>query len=147
MRPTWPNANTMPLTLTIVWWAAELERRWEAKLQALAATQREVEQFEQRPSPAALTPQLRQQFQTICDNLPAIWAELANQEKKSLLRSLIERVILTPSRSGPSSYPCGVGLRSLFILRSTRGHPQNKRPPLLPGYDGPDSPAVAAGKR
>jgi hypothetical protein len=75
--------------------AAELERRWEAKLQALATTQREVEQFEQRPSPAALTPQLRQQFQTICDNLPAIWSELSNQEKKSLLRSLIKRVILT----------------------------------------------------
>jgi hypothetical protein len=75
--------------------AAELERRWEAKLQALATTQREVEQFEQRPSPSVLTPQLRQQFQTICDNLPAIWSELSNQEKKSLLRSLIQRVILT----------------------------------------------------
>jgi DNA invertase Pin-like site-specific DNA recombinase len=75
--------------------AAELERRWEAKLQALATTQREVEQFEQRPSPTLLTPQLRQQFQTICDNLPVIWDELTNQEKKSLLRSLIKRVILT----------------------------------------------------
>lgn len=74
---------------------AELERRWEAKLQALATTQREVEQFEQRPSPAMLTPQLRQQFQTISDHLPTIWAELSNQEKKSLLRSLIKRVVLT----------------------------------------------------
>lgn len=75
--------------------AAELERRWEVKLQALATTQREVEQFEQRLSPVVLTPQLRQQFQTICDNLPTIWAVLTNQEKKSLLRSLIKRVILT----------------------------------------------------
>lgn len=75
--------------------AAELERRWEAKLQALAATQNEVEQFEQRATPAVLTSQLRQQFQTICDNLPIIWAELSNQEKKSLLRSLIKRIILT----------------------------------------------------
>ena len=75
--------------------AAELERRWEAKLQTLATTQREVEQFEQSPSPAILTSQLRQQFQMIGDNLPVIWTELANQEKKSLLRSLIKRVILT----------------------------------------------------
>ena len=75
--------------------AAELERRWEARLQALATTQREVEAFEQRPSPAVLTPQLRQQFQTICDDLPTLWADLANLEKKSLLRSLIKRVILT----------------------------------------------------
>ena len=75
--------------------AAELERRWEAKLQALATTRREVKQFEQSPSPTVLTPLLRQQFQTICDNLPTIWVELTNQEKKSLLRSLIKRVILT----------------------------------------------------
>lgn len=75
--------------------AAELERRWEAKLQALAATEQEVEQFEQRVAPAELSPQLRQQFQTICDELPTIWAELANQDKKSLLRSLVQRVILT----------------------------------------------------
>ena len=75
--------------------AAELERRWEMKLQALATAQGEIEQFEQRATPAVLTPQLRQQFQAICDNLPAIWEELSNQEKKSLLRSLIKRVILT----------------------------------------------------
>jgi DNA invertase Pin-like site-specific DNA recombinase len=75
--------------------AAELERRWEATLQALAKTQNEVAEFENRATPAALTPDLRQQFQTICDNLPAIWEELSNQEKKSLLRSLIKRVVLT----------------------------------------------------
>ena len=75
--------------------AAELERRWEAKLQALATTEREVEAFEQRPSPAVLTSQLRRQFQTICDDLPLIWAELSHQEKKLLLRSLIKRVSLT----------------------------------------------------
>ena len=75
--------------------AAELERRWEVKLQALAAAQSEVEQFEQRAAPAVLTPQLRRQFQAICDNLPTIWEELSNQEKKALLRSLISRVILT----------------------------------------------------
>ena len=75
--------------------AAELERRWEAKLQALAATKHEVEQFEKRGAPAELSPQLRQQFQTVCDELPTIWTELTNQDKKSLLRSLIQRVILT----------------------------------------------------
>jgi hypothetical protein len=75
--------------------AAELERRWEVKLQVLAATQSEIEQFEQRVTPAVLTPQLRRQFQAVCDNLPTIWEALSNQEKKSLLRSLIKRVILT----------------------------------------------------
>lgn len=74
--------------------AAELERRWEAKLQALAATEREVEQFQQAATPAELPPQLRQQFRTICDELPTIWTELTNQEKKALLRSLIKRVVL-----------------------------------------------------
>jgi hypothetical protein len=75
--------------------AAELEHRWEAKLQALAAIQQEIDQFAQRATPNALSPQLRRKFQAICDELPTIWAELANQEKKLLLRSLIQRVILT----------------------------------------------------
>lgn len=75
--------------------AAELERRWEAKLQALAATEQEVEQFEQQEKPAKLSSQLRKQFQAICDTLPAIWPKFANEEKKPLLRSLIKRVILT----------------------------------------------------
>lgn len=75
--------------------AAELERRWEVKLQVLTTTQGEIDQFEQRATPAMLTPQLRQQFQAICDNLPTIWEELSNRDKKSLLRSLISRVILT----------------------------------------------------
>lgn len=74
--------------------AAELERRWEATLEALAKTQHEVGQFAQRVTPTTLTPELRRQFQTVCDNLPTIWEALSNQEKKSLLRSLIKRVIL-----------------------------------------------------
>jgi DNA invertase Pin-like site-specific DNA recombinase len=75
--------------------AAELERRWEAKLQALAAVQQEIDQFAQRAAPITLSPQLRRKFEAICDELPAVWDELANQEKKTLLRSLIQRVILT----------------------------------------------------
>lgn len=75
--------------------AAERERGWEEKWQALATGQREVEPFNQRPVPTELTPQLRRQFQAVCDQLPAIWATLSNQEKKTMLRSLIQRVNLT----------------------------------------------------
>lgn len=76
--------------------AAELERRWEAKLQQLGSIQESHERFQQTPTPPTLPPHLREQFQRISDTLPQLWqsGQLNNVQKKDLLRSLISRVIL-----------------------------------------------------
>ena len=79
--------------------AAELERRWEVALQALAAAREEAERFAQRAAAAApaLDPELRRQLQDVGRHLPALWASgrLRPEHKKELLRSLLRRVILT----------------------------------------------------
>lgn len=74
--------------------AAELERRWEAKLRQLQETKEAYERFQQTPAPIELTPQLRQQFQHISESLPQLWSQLAYSQKKELLRTLIGQVIL-----------------------------------------------------
>jgi hypothetical protein len=74
--------------------AAELERRWEAKLHQLQETKEAYARFQQAPAPFELTPQLRQQFQHISESLPQLWAQLAPSQKKELLRSLVAQVIL-----------------------------------------------------
>jgi hypothetical protein len=77
--------------------AAELERRWELALQALAAAREAAEHFAQRPPGPTLDPELRAQLQDVGRHLPALWASgrLAPLHKKELLRSLIRRVILS----------------------------------------------------
>jgi len=70
--------------------AAELERRWEAKLQQLQEVQEGYDRFRQAPTPSELTPEQREQFQHISETLP----ELSNAQRKDLLRSLVARVIL-----------------------------------------------------
>lgn len=79
--------------------AAELERRWEATLRDLQATQAAYETFEQDQQPLHLSPEMRQQFQQICQTLPALWDKLANSHKKALLRSLIAKVIVHRHKS------------------------------------------------
>lgn len=78
--------------------AAELERRWEGALRELrhaeegeAAGERENE-----PTPAKLTEGLKSAFKDIGRRLPEIWdgQMLSQQQKKSLVRCLIEKVIL-----------------------------------------------------
>jgi DNA invertase Pin-like site-specific DNA recombinase len=75
--------------------AAELEHRWEQKLQQLQAATEDYERFQQAPSAPELTPELRSQFQHISETLPQLWPSLSNAQKKELLRSLISRVILS----------------------------------------------------
>jgi DNA invertase Pin-like site-specific DNA recombinase len=81
---------------------AELERRWELALQEL----KEAEESLQRDcSPAAplsdVSPQLRRALEHIGQQLPELWQQdvLTQVQKKSLLRCLIEKVIL--QRSAP----------------------------------------------
>jgi DNA invertase Pin-like site-specific DNA recombinase len=77
--------------------AAELERRWEVTLQALAATREAAERFAQAPPAPALDPALRAQLRDVSHTLPEWWVSgrLTPAHQKELLRSLVRRVILT----------------------------------------------------
>jgi DNA invertase Pin-like site-specific DNA recombinase len=78
--------------------AAELERRWEAALLELReAQEREAAgKRENEPAPAKLTEELKDAFRDIGRKLPEVWDKdlLSQQQKKALLRCLIEKVIL-----------------------------------------------------
>jgi DNA invertase Pin-like site-specific DNA recombinase len=73
--------------------AAELERRWEAALQALHAAQQALDQ----PLTATLPPipaEFREAFSAIGPNLPQIWPHLAQEHQKAFLRCLIDKVVV-----------------------------------------------------
>ena len=74
--------------------AGELERRWEEKLHQLQEIQEAHQRFQQTSAPTKLAPELRERFRHISETLPELWPELANGQKKELLRSLIARVVL-----------------------------------------------------
>ena len=78
--------------------AAELERRWEAALRELREAQESEDagKCEDEPAPAKLTEELRDDFRDIGRRLPEVWDKdlLSQQQKKALLRCLIEKVIL-----------------------------------------------------
>jgi DNA invertase Pin-like site-specific DNA recombinase len=112
--------------------AAELERRWEAALQALQEAQEHYARLlRQAPEEAmAIPPTLREAFSTLGASLPTLWHQdtLSRAQRKALLRCLLEKVVLdrrTPDtittrivwRGGAVSeleVPCTVGtLRDL----------------------------------
>ena len=76
--------------------AAELERRWEHALRALAQAQEQIARFAQQPLEPGLEPTLRAQFAELSTRLPELWdsGRLRVSHKKELLRSLIRQVIL-----------------------------------------------------
>jgi DNA invertase Pin-like site-specific DNA recombinase len=74
--------------------AAELERRWETKLQQLRQTEEAFHHFQQTPLPETIPPDLRSLFQEVSSRLPELWPALSNAQKKELLRSMIQRVII-----------------------------------------------------
>src|SRR5687768_10414981 len=82
--------------------AAELERRWEQALQALAAAREAAEQAAATVvPPPTLDPALREQLRDLGPRLPELWASgrLTVEHKKTLLRSLIRRLILIRPRA------------------------------------------------
>ena len=84
--------------------AAELERRWELALRAVAEAREAAERFAVQAAPAAtLDPALRAQVQDLGQHLPALWAsgQLTRPQQKELVRSLVRRVIV--SRPTPES--------------------------------------------
>jgi DNA invertase Pin-like site-specific DNA recombinase len=108
--------------------AAELERRWEAKLVQLQAVRQSYEDAQHTPTPI-LPPLLRQQFQHICEALPQLWqtSQLDEAQRKSLLRSLISRVVLTQEASDT------IGIRLVWVS----GHYSQftVRPPVFSNAD------------
>jgi DNA invertase Pin-like site-specific DNA recombinase len=79
--------------------AAELERRWEAALQALQEAQAQYTRARQAPEDdlrRTLSPALRATFSTMGHALPTLWHQdtLSRAQRKALLRCLIEKVVV-----------------------------------------------------
>jgi DNA invertase Pin-like site-specific DNA recombinase len=75
--------------------AAELERRWEEKLLRQRRVEEEAQRWRAQNEPAAeITDEMREQFGHLAGHLPAVWANCTPAQRKALLRSLIERVIV-----------------------------------------------------
>lgn len=74
--------------------AAELERRWEAKLAQLRQTEEGLHQFQHTPPPDRIPEALRDILRDLADRLPELWPRLARAQQKELLRSLIREVII-----------------------------------------------------
>jgi DNA invertase Pin-like site-specific DNA recombinase len=77
--------------------AAELERRWEAALRAVAEAREAADQYARHPPPPSLPPAMAAQLHDVGRTLPALWAQgyFTPAQQKELLRSLIRQVILT----------------------------------------------------
>jgi DNA invertase Pin-like site-specific DNA recombinase len=76
---------------------AELERRWEQALRDLkAAEEAFARQQQQYPSLPPLDAATRKTLENVGKNLPELWASgrLSPQQKKALLRSLIDKVVI-----------------------------------------------------
>jgi hypothetical protein len=82
--------------------AAELERRGELALQALAEAREAAECFAQQPAEPVLDPTVQVHLAEVSTSLPHLWGSgrLPPEHQKALLRSLIRRVIL--SRPAPA---------------------------------------------
>jgi hypothetical protein len=76
---------------------AELERRWEQALRDLKAAEEAFErEQEQRPRLPPLDTATRGLLENVGRNLPQLWGQgrLSQQQKKALLRSLIDKVVI-----------------------------------------------------
>jgi hypothetical protein len=76
--------------------AAELERRWEAALGELREAQEKRAQEEQQAPCWAIPVELLDALRDLGPRLPELWEQrlLSTAQKKSLLRSLIDKVVL-----------------------------------------------------
>lgn len=77
--------------------ASELEARWETALRELRQAEATASQAQQALAvPLVLSPELKAAFSDIGENLPQIWEQdlLSPEQKKSLLRCLIEKIAL-----------------------------------------------------
>ena len=83
--------------------AAELERRWELSLRELRAAEDSAERDAKHTVPRSeITPEVRMAWLNAGSALPEMWAKgrLTPQQKKALLRSLIDKVVVQPASPG-----------------------------------------------
>lgn len=83
--------------------ASELERRWEVALRELRNAEEQCEREQTGHSPVPqLTPDMEHAWQRAGIQLPQMWNDgrLNTSQKKSLLRSLIQKVILHKHKPG-----------------------------------------------
>lgn len=75
---------------------AELEHRWEAALRDLRTAEEKLELKEQQSDCWAIPADLLQMLKQVGPALPELWEQgaLSWQQKKSLLRSLVDKVVL-----------------------------------------------------
>jgi DNA invertase Pin-like site-specific DNA recombinase len=74
--------------------AAELERRWEAKLAQLRQTEEGFQRFQQTPPPDRIPDDMQEILRDLSHRLPELWPRLTRAQQKELLRSLIQHVII-----------------------------------------------------
>jgi DNA invertase Pin-like site-specific DNA recombinase len=77
--------------------AAELERRWEAALRELREAETRLAYDEQNAPVWAIPADLRESLHDIGPRLPELWKQqrlFSSAQKKSLLRSLIDKVVI-----------------------------------------------------
>ena len=81
--------------------AATLEKKWEQALLELETAKSQLAEAE-ATSPQAITvpADLRQAFAAVGKRLPELWPRLSNEARKSLLRTLVERVNLLRDEEG-----------------------------------------------
>lgn len=85
--------------------ASELERRWERALADLRRTEERLELEKQRREkilPLAISRDDRQAFESLGKSLPLLWKKpgaLAPQQRKALLRCLIDKVVIQRTKS------------------------------------------------
>ncbi len=75
--------------------AAELERRWEEALRALKQAEDTITQHQQQVvKPLQLSDDLKAAFTDIGEHLPQLWEQLRREHQKSLLRCLIDKIVV-----------------------------------------------------
>jgi len=81
--------------------AATLEKRWEQALLDLETAKSQLAEAEAtRPQAITISAELREAFADVGKRLPALWPRLSNEARKSLLRTLVERVNLLRGEDG-----------------------------------------------
>ena len=80
--------------------ASELEKRWENTLRELRHAEESFAQQKEKISVISLPEELRLAFIDVGKNLPALWNKtVSQQQKKSFLRCLIDKVVIHRSES------------------------------------------------
>jgi hypothetical protein len=107
----------------------ELERQWEASLQAVQGLEQEYARFRQRHS-SPLCDEQRELIRSLAENLPALWRAPATtpSDRQRIVRLLIERVVIavqgTTERVDVCVHWSGGFISRHELLRSVRHYAQ-----------------------